>query len=57
MLSAESAVIDQGADLEDSWIRRHRLGPKAFNDTILLQCGIHLLLQRHFSQDPRCVSE
>ena len=38
---------------DNSWIRRHELGPKAFNDATLLQCGINVLLNKHFSGDSR----
>ena len=38
---------------DNSWIRRHKLGPKAFNDATLLQCGINVLLNKHFSDDSR----
>ena len=48
----EESLVDQGAVLDKAWPMKHNLGTKAFNDAMLLQCAIHILLQKHFTDDP-----
>jgi len=35
-----------------TWADKHNLGPKAFNDSLLLQSGVHTLLKSNFSDHP-----
>jgi len=35
-----------------TWADKHDLGPRAFNDSLLLQSGTHSLLSAHFSDHP-----